>query len=57
MLDLCMNIPFGIQFICHKPFWVTLQFYIKGFRVYLIADVKNTNSSVIFWVSSVTFLK
>jgi hypothetical protein len=30
---------------------------MKDFRVSLTAGVKNTNSSVIFWVSSVTFLK
>jgi hypothetical protein len=42
---------------CHKLLSVILQFHMMNFRVSLKASVKNTNSSVIFRVSSVTFLK
>jgi len=53
-----MNIPFRIHFVfsitnCSE--YVILQFFIQDIRVYLVAGVKNTNSSVIFRVSSVTF--
>ena len=47
----------SILCFCHKLFWACLQFHVHDFRVYLIADVKNTNSSLISQVSSVTFLK
>ena len=52
-----MSCSESILCFCHKLFWVTLLFHIKDFGAYLIAGVTNTNSSVIFWVSAVTFLK
>jgi hypothetical protein len=45
--------PFCV--FCNKLFWVILQFFIQDTGIYLIAGVKNNNSSVIFRVSSVTF--
>ena len=57
MLDI-HECPFWNPFcvFCNKLFWVILQFFIQDTGVYLIASVKNNNSSVIFRVSSVTFL-
>jgi hypothetical protein len=46
--------PFCV--LCNKQFWVIQQFFLQDIGVYLVAGVKNTNSSVIFRVSSVTFL-
>ena len=53
-----MNVPFRINFVisvinCSK--YVILQILIQDVGVYLVAGVKNTNSSIIFRVSSVTF--
>jgi hypothetical protein len=44
-------------YVCQKLFGVILQFYITDFRVYLIPGVNNTNSCVIFRVSSFTVIK
>ena len=57
MLDMHEN-PFGNPFCVfyNKLFWVILQFFIQDTGVYLIAGVKNNNSSPIFRVSSFTFL-
>lgn len=52
-----MSLSESVLCFCHEFFWVTLQYHIKDFRVYLIAVVNNTDSSVIFGVSSVAFLK
>jgi hypothetical protein len=50
--------PFRNPFcVCHKLFWVILQFYITDFKVHFIPGVNNTNSCVIFRVSSFTFYK
>jgi len=58
MLALCTNVlSESILCFCCKLLRATLQFYITDIKVYLMAGVKNTNSSVIFRVSSVTFLK
>jgi len=46
--------PFCV--FCNTLFWVILQFFIQDIGIYLIAGVRNNNSSVIFRVSSVTFL-
>jgi hypothetical protein len=46
----------SILCFCHKCFWVLVQFHIVEFRVYLVASVKDTNSSVGFGVHSVTLL-
>jgi hypothetical protein len=57
MLDLYMSAPCGIRFVFLS--WIlpsNSAVPYKGFRVHLIAGVKNTDSSAIFGVSSVTFL-
>jgi hypothetical protein len=59
MLDLCMNVPFGTRFVFLS--WILLSnsavSYVKDFRVYFIVGVKNIDTSVIFGVSSITFLE